>query len=72
MAYPIESYTCTPQAHCRARRRHRRARIILQNCRNSETWNKKEKPPFHDHLEYLPIQNTLSGWGLGWGGGGAH
>ena len=58
-----------------ARRRRRKARIILLKCRNSETCNKKEKTPSHDHLEYLPIRNPLSGRGLGLGGrerGGAH
>ena len=56
-------------------RAHRRAGIILLSCRNGETCNKKEKTPFHDHLEYLPIQNPLSGRGLGLGrrgGGGAY
>ena len=48
---------------------HHRAGIILSNCRNSETCNKEENSPFHDHLEYLLVQNPLSGWGLGWGGG---
>ena len=51
-------------------RRRCRAGIILSNCRNSETCNKREKTPFHDHLEYLPVQNPLSGYmgiGLGWG-----
>ena len=37
--------------------------IILFNRRNSETCNKKEKPPFYDHLEYLLVQKLLSGWG---------
>ena len=37
--------------------------IILLKCRNSETCNNKGKTPFHDHLEYLPIQNPLSGRG---------
>ena len=41
-------------------RRRRRARIILLNHRNSETCNKKEETPLHDHLEYLPVQNPLS------------
>ena len=62
-------------ARCRARRRRCRAGIILLKCRNSETCNRKEKTPFRDHLEYLPIQNPLSGRGLGLGGrggGGAH
>ena len=46
--------------------------MFLLKCRNSETCNKKEKTPFHDHLEYLPKQNPLSGGG-GWGrGGGLH
>ena len=49
-----EGYTCALQG----------AGIILSNCKNSETCNKKKKPPFHDHLEYLPIQNPLSGWRL--------
>ena len=47
-------------ARRRAHRRHRRAGIILLNCRNSETCNMKQKTPFHDHLEYLPSQNPLS------------
>ena len=50
---------------CRGARR--RARIILLNGKNSESCNKKEKTPFHDHLEHLPIQNPLSGRGLGLG-----
>ena len=54
-------------ACCRAHRRRRTVGIILLKCRNSETCNKKEKTPFHDHLEYLPIQNPLSGRGLGLG-----
>ena len=40
--------------------KRRRAGIILLNRRNSETCNKKEKTPLHDHLEYLPVQNPLS------------
>ena len=52
----IEGYTCAP----RVRRRCRRAGIILLNRRNSETCNKKEETPLHDHLEYLPVQNPLS------------
>ena len=58
-----EGYTCAPQVCRRARcrcRRHRRAGVILLNCRNSETCNKKEKIPLHDHLEYLLVQNPLS------------
>ena len=60
-----------------AHRMRRRAGIVLLNCRNSETCNKKQKTPLHDHLEYLPIQNPLSGRELGLGlggreGGGAH
>ena len=43
-----------------ARRKCRRAGIILLNCRNSETCNKKEKTPLHDHLEYLLVQNPPS------------
>ena len=52
----------------RAAPARRRAGIILLSCKNSETCNKKEKTPFHDHLEYLPIQNPQSGRGLGFGG----
>ena len=55
-----EGYTCAPQVRRRAHRRCRRAGIILLNCRSSETCNKKEKTPLHDHLEYLPIQNPLN------------
>ena len=71
--FPLRAWRATP-VHRRARRRRRRAGIILLKCRNSETCNKKEKTPFHDHLEYLPIQNPLSGRGLGLGGegGGVH
>ena len=43
----------------RRHHRHRRAGIILLNCRNSETCNKKEKTPLLDHLEYLLVQNPL-------------
>ena len=66
---------CMPMRATPTRRKRCRAGIILLKCRNSETCNKKEKTPFHDHLEYLPIQNPLSGRVLGLGrrgGGGAH
>ena len=58
--HPNEGYTCAPQGP--------QGRNNPLKLRNSETCNKKGKPPFHDHLEYLPIQNPLSGKG----GGGAH
>ena len=45
---------------------------MLSNCRNNETCNKRGKLPVHDHLEFLPSQNPLSGWGLGWVGGRLH
>ena len=51
LQYTSEGYTCAV--------RHR-VGIILLNCRNSETCNKKEKTPLHDHLEYLLVQNPLS------------
>ena len=69
LCFRIGGYTCVPQAGRRADRKRRKAAIILLNCRNSETCNKKQKPPFHDHLEYLPGQKLLSGWGFVWGGG---
>ena len=35
--------------------------MIYLNHRNSETCNNKEKPTFHDHLEYLPMGECLPG-----------
>ena len=49
-----------PHLPMRATLARRRAGIILLNPRNTETCNKKEKTPLHDHLEYLPVQNPLS------------
>ena len=41
----------------RATPARRRAGLILLNCTNSDTCNKKEKTPLHDHLL---VQNPLS------------
>ena len=48
------------QSTLRATPARRRAGIILLNCRNSETCNKKEKTPLHDLLDDLPVQTPLS------------
>ena len=54
LANPRKKAQRATPARRRVRHRCTMARIILLNCRNSETCNKKEKTPLHDHLEYLP------------------
>ena len=46
----------------RATPARRRAGIILSNCKNRETCNKKEKPPFDDHfISFQAFQHIPAG-----------
>ena len=46
-----------PSSRCLAV--HRLDKILL-NCKNSEIYNKNEKPHLSGHLEYLPIKMVAS------------